>query len=88
MVTRFIMTSVASSPVSSAALIWLARMMRMNPNRSANAPARIVSTTVGRRSAKAMTPSHALECVSSQASQPTAVRYIQRPMEATECPIQ
>ena len=78
----------ASPSVSVIAMIWLRRMMRMKPKRSANAPDKIDISTVGIRSAKAITPSQPGEWVSSHASQPTAVRYIQRPTDASVWPTQ
>ena len=70
-----------------AASIWLWRMIRMKPNRSEKAPATIDSNTVGSRSANAMMPSQAGDSVSCHASQPTAVRFIQRPIVASVCPM-
>ena len=44
------------------------------------APANTENTTSGKLSAKAIMPSHVVDSVSSQVSQPTAIRYIHRPI--------
>ena len=85
-VTRSAMTSAPSMPANERTSTRLMRINRMMPKRSAMAPAKIVSTAVGTRSAKATAPSQTVEWVRSQASQPIDMRYIHRPTLAMNWP--
>ena len=63
-----------------------ARMMRRRSKRSAIAPPIGPKKTDGKRSAKATSPSHVPDWVSSQVSHPTPMRCIQVPISDTELP--
>ena len=87
MVIRSVNISAANSVAISPDRIWLSFTMRINPTLSAMAPDRMTNSIIGTRSAKATMPSQLVDSVSSQASQPTAVRFIQRPVAASVWPI-
>ena len=74
------MVMAAKAAATIAVAVWATSVMRIYPTRSAIAPASTENTTSGKLSAKAMMPSQVVDSVSSQVSQPTAIRYIQRPM--------
>ena len=70
----------AKTTETDAVAVCAIKVIRMYPIRSASAPAMIEKMTSGNVSAKAIIPSHIVDSVSSQVSQPTAMRYIHRPV--------
>ena len=79
-------TNAANTAATDPARIWLSLIIRISPTLSATAPARMVNTIIGTRSENATMPSQPGEWVSSQVSQPTPVRFIQRPTAASVWP--
>ena len=69
-----------------SASAWVNLSRRRKSMRSVTAPAMGPTTTLGKSSAKAISPSHAAESVSCQVSQPTPTRWIQVPRFEHRCP--
>jgi hypothetical protein len=86
MVIRPEAVSAKSTSAWAIMIAWPSLSARRRSQRSAAAPAKGPTTTVGKRSAKAMAPSQAPDSVSCQVSQPTATRCIQVPISETALP--
>jgi hypothetical protein len=82
-----VITRPASAAPCSIASTWNTRSAVSRSTRSATAPASGAMSMVGNRSAKAMTPSQVGDSVSSQVSQPTAMRCTQVPSWDTRLPM-